>query len=410
MGDVVVHKASNNLAEEDVEGKTVIDLIATGRVESKPLKSSAKLSKLFDSFNFDEETVQLVVHNRQSRDEQMIAVFHELELVLRNDYKTDPDTRALVSEYQHALSDQKPIIARRLENRLEYLDYSVKTHTKKVLEVNDRGLLIDGPVSNVAGQRKVLFAYAWYENRWCIAKIGKPSSMKAEWEKYISATKLYRSRSLVDILACKTHEEKKALLIMPYEGFALKGLVLSHSSGLAARPSIVFDVVLCVLAALSALAYHGMSHNDIKPSNIVGACNVPHLFVLIDLGSLTAWHVDEVPGTTDGYGDGVTPNTPSYDAACLHDVIAELVAGKLRRRVRQEEYRGEYEDEYKDLLRILEQPLFPRKLHVKHTAEASAPAVAQIFWELAERVKALATSANISTIDLDIVKPRLRNS
>ncbi|KAL7753184.1 hypothetical protein RI367_000959 [Sorochytrium milnesiophthora] len=344
MGDVVLHKVKGNLTAAEVKWETVVDLIAAGRVESDTLENFLTLAEVFGSFDFQKHTVQLIVHNRQSPDEQMIAVFDELELVLRDDCKQDAETRALVSQYLHAMSDQKQEIGQDLEDRLTCLKNTLTSANKQALELGDKELLVGDPISGAHGQATTVFAYAWYDNRWCIAKIGDPALMKDEWRQYQRATELYRSRSLVDILAFKTHEDK-ALLIMPYEA----GLMLSHYGGLAARPSIVFDVVLCVLAALSALAYHGMSHNDIKPSNIVGACNAPHLFVLIDL------------------------------------VV------------------------YQELLRILAQPAFPRNLHEKHAARASAPTVARVFWELAECVKALAMRENVSTIDLEVVKPRPRS-
>ncbi|KAL7754527.1 hypothetical protein RI367_000512, partial [Sorochytrium milnesiophthora] len=118
-------------------------------------------------------------------------------------------------------------------------------------------------------------------------------------------------------------------------------------------------------------------------------------------GSLSAWYATTVPGTTRGYGDGVPANTPMYDVACLRDVITELVTGVVQSEVKH--------DVYQELLRILENPPFPRNLHEKHAAKVSAPTVARVFWELAERVKALATRENISTIDLEVVKPRPRS-
>ncbi|KAL7747487.1 hypothetical protein RI367_007079 [Sorochytrium milnesiophthora] len=367
--DIVFHKANDNLAAAEVEGKTVIDLIAAGRVESDTLEKFLTLAEIFGSFDFQEHTVQLIVHNRQSPDEQMIAVFDELELVLKDDHKKDAEVRALVSQYLHAMSDQKQKIGQDLEDRLTCLKNTLTSANKQ---------------------------------------IGDPALMEDEWQQYQRATELYRSRSLIDILAFKTQGDK-ALLIMPYEGahlsvlcderqltsmprFAITGLLLSHSKGLGGRPSIVFDAVLCVLAALSALAYHGMSHNDIKPSNIVGACNAPHLFVLIDLGSLSNWFVWGDPGTTPLYGDGETPGRPSYDITCLCNVVTHIAVGTLRRKMAP--------GIYKELQDILKQAIFPANLY------RAEDAVAQEFWELAERVKALATRENISTIDLEVVKPR----
>ncbi|KAL7748258.1 hypothetical protein RI367_006444 [Sorochytrium milnesiophthora] len=312
----------------------------------------------------------------------MIAVFDELDLVLIDDHRKDAEVRALVSQYLHAMSDQKQEIGQDLEDRLTCLKNTLTSANKQALELGDKELLVGDPISGAHGQATTVFAYAWYDNRWCIAKIGDPALMKDEWRQYQRATELYRSRSLVDILAFKTHEEKKALLIMPYEA----GLMLSHYGGLAARPSIIFDVVLCVLAALSALAYHGMSHNDIKPSNIVGACNAPHLLVLIDL------FVWGDPGTTPLYGDGETPGRPSYDVTCLCNVVTHIATGTLRRKMAP--------GIYKELQDILKQAIFPANLY------RAEDAVAQEFWELAERVKALATHENISTIDLQVVKPR----
>ncbi|KAL7746772.1 hypothetical protein RI367_007936, partial [Sorochytrium milnesiophthora] len=328
-----------NITAAEVKWETVFDLIAAGRVDSDTLENFLTLAEVFGSFDFQKHTVQLIVHNRQSPDEQMIAVFDELDLSLRDDYKKDAETRALVSQYLHAMSDQKQKIGQDLEDRLTCLKNTLTSANKQALELGDKELLVGDPISGAHGQATTVFAYAWYDNRWCIAKIGDPALMKDEWQQYQRATALYRSRSLVDILAFKTHGDK-ALLIMPYE---------------AARPSIIFDVVLCVLAALSALAYHGMSHNDIKPSNIVGACNAPHLFVLIDLGSLSNWFVWGDPGTTPLYGDGETPGRPSYDVTCLCNVVTHIAVGTLRHKMAP--------GIYKELQDILKQAIFPANLY-----------------------------------------------
>ncbi|KAL7754518.1 hypothetical protein RI367_000503 [Sorochytrium milnesiophthora] len=339
------------------------------------------LAEVFGSLNFTKHTVQLITYNGRIQNPDTVAVFEELGLDLLDYYFLDLHTINLATQYQNAAPANKKRLADALRLHITRIALSIRTTTKKVLEVTDEELLIDGPVTTAFGQMKTLFAYAWYANRWCIAKIGDPTLMSAEWTNHDSATQKYQSRCLAS--------------------FPITQMIQSHQDGLAARPSFIFDVALCVLAALSALAYHCMSHNDIKPGNIVGACNEPHVFVLIDLGSLSVWYAKAVPGTTRGYGDGIPANTPSYDVACLCDVITEMVTGKVERQVQ--------EDEYKELLNVLKQAVFPVELDEKHISEASAPAVAHVFWELAERVKVLATSANISTIDLDIVKPRPRN-
>ncbi|KAL7749433.1 hypothetical protein RI367_004987, partial [Sorochytrium milnesiophthora] len=109
-------------------------------------------------------------------------------------------------------------------------------------------------------------------------------------------------------------------------------------------------------------------------------------------GSLSNWFVWGDPGTTPLYGDGETPGKPSYDITCLCNVVTHIAAGTLRRKMAP--------GLYKELQDILKQAVFPANLY------RAEDAVAQEFWKLAQRVKALATRENISTIDLEVVKPR----
>jgi serine/threonine protein kinase len=197
---------------------------------------------------------------------------------------------------------------------------AVKSVTKKSVE--HTGYYFDGPLPNAYGQDTNSLQYVHYHCQLLCAKIGARAVLRLELSVSQSVHSEYRCPTVMCITTSLELPNDRLALVCPYYPATVAILPAGRCT-----LAMMCNVALCTIASIAAFRRVGLSHNDIKPANLM-LTTTSQLVVLIDFGSAVKFSDgDASKGTTAIWGRDCPAGSEAYDMACLASVMYYLQHG-----------------------------------------------------------------------------------
>ncbi|CEP03126.1 hypothetical protein PBRA_009344 [Plasmodiophora brassicae] len=289
---------------------------------------------------------------------------------------------------------ERRVLLTTARNQYYRAEMMAKTDTINAWESSENdSTLIDSQVIDAGDQGQAAFTHVWRDGLFMFGKVAPAGVLATDQVCFDRITRSgWTSACLVRVHGLLQYKSKE-MLIMNNHGFPLSQLVVSHALERASPPvrsssvrSIAVSAAIGTLSALSVLARAGLSHNDVKPSNLLCSTSVPYLTTLVDLGSVREWQSADMPAITPGMGDTFVVNTPAYDVGCLRSTVrmlSEIVECGL--------------EDLHDLVAHID----PTRLTNLQTPDD----VAEALWSMAVNLHSFAMRQSIPTVDIDAVRP-----
>jgi hypothetical protein len=198
----------------------------------------------------------------------------------------------------------------------------VKTATAR--SVAHSGYYFGAPLCNNAyGQEGTVLQHVQYHCQMLCAKVGDASDLSYE---------LQISNRVHAAHTCPTVMKIVTMLDVPHSGGSHRaalicplysGAVASHSPGTYSLTMLV-NIALCTLSSIAAFQNVGLSHNDIKPANLMFT-STSQMVTLIDFGSTVGIGKKSTSrGISPYFGRDCPPGSCRYDFVCLASTLYVL--------------------------------------------------------------------------------------
>jgi serine/threonine protein kinase len=172
------------------------------------------------------------------------------------------------------------------------------------------------------GQDTNVLQYVHFHCRLYCAKIGSPADLVHEYQVSAQVHLTQQCPTVMEIVDRLDLPHDRLALICPYYP-ATVAILPPRECSLA----MLLNVALCTIASIAGFRHVGLSHNDIKPSNLMLTTS-SQMVVLIDFGSTVPIDSgDASRGTSQLWGRECPAGSREYDMACMASVLNHLAYG-----------------------------------------------------------------------------------